>query len=160
MSPELPLKIKINCLPYAGLSLNQLYDIMKLRQKVFIVEQNCPYLDADDVDKNAWHLLFYGWDEQLIGYSRLIPKGVVFPEYASIGRVVVDPGFRQKNLGKQVVSKAIEEMEVMYGNVEIKISAQSYLIKFYEHLGFYKAGEEYLEDGIPHSPMIKPKKLL
>jgi ElaA protein len=133
---------------------------MKLRQKVFVVEQNCPYLDADDLDKDAWHLLFYGWDEQLVAYSRLIPKGIAYPEYASIGRVVVHPDFRKKNIGKELVKKSIEEMAVKYGNIEIKISAQSYLIRFYESLGFYKSGEEYLEDGIPHTPMIKPKKLI
>lgn len=160
MSVELSGKLKLNCLPYAGLSLNQLYDIMKLRQKVFVVEQNCPYLDADDLDKDAWHLLFYGWDEQLVAYSRLIPKGIAYPEFASIGRVVVHPDFRKKSIGKQLVNKSIDEMELKYGNIEIKISAQSYLIRFYESLGFYKSGEEYLEDGIPHTPMIKPKKLI
>lgn len=160
MSLEQSNKFKINYLPFAGLSLNQLYDIMKLRQLVFVVEQNCPYLDADDLDKEAWHLLFYGWDEQLVAYSRIIPKGIAFPEYASIGRIVVHPDFRKNNIGKELVKKSIEEMVVKYGNIEIKISAQSYLIKFYESLGFYKSGEEYLEDGIPHTPMIKPRKLL
>jgi len=160
MSAELLNKFKINCLPYAGLSLNQLYDMMKLRQKVFVVEQHCPYLDADDLDKESWHLLFYNWDEKLIAYSRLLPKGIAFADYASIGRVVVDPESRKKNIGKQLVLKSIEEMETKYGNIEIKISAQSYLLGFYESLGFYKSGEEYLEDGIPHTPMIKPKKLL
>jgi ElaA protein len=159
MSAEHLHKFNINCLPYPGLSLNQLYDIMRLRQKVFVVEQNCPYLDADEVDKASWHLMFYNWDEQLIAYSRLIPKGIVFTDYASIGRVVVDAGFRGKNIGKQLVLTSIEEMEGKYGNIEIKISAQSYLLKFYESFGFYKSGEAYMEDGIPHTPMIKPRRL-
>jgi ElaA protein len=125
-----------------------------------VVEQNCPYLDADDIDKNAWHFLFYGWEEQLIAYSRLIPKGFIYPDYASVGRIVVHPDFRKKGIGKQIVRKSIEEMEAKYGNIEIKISAQSYLTHFYESFGFYKSGDEYLEDGIAHTPMVKPKKLL
>jgi ElaA protein len=128
---------------------------MALRQEVFIVEQNCPYLDADGRDKDAYHLI--GLDEkgQLLAYTRLLPKGIAYEQYVSIGRVVTSPKVRRKGLGKQLMEESIRQANLVFPPADIKISAQCYLIEFYESLGFQSMGESYLEDDIPHIAMIR-----
>lgn len=144
-----------HCKPFADLSLLELYDSMALRQEVFIVEQNCPYLDADGKDKAAWHLLGYKEQKQLIAYARLLPKGVSYEHYVSIGRIVSSPSVRRTGAGKALVQEALNCCNKLFPNQAIKISAQQYLLHFYESFGFVATGEEYLEDGIPHVGMIK-----
>jgi ElaA protein len=143
-----------SCLPFNQLSAQELYDIMALRQEVFIVEQNCPYLDADGKDPRAWHLLGRDDTGRLIAYTRLLPVGVSYPEYTSIGRVVSAPGVRGTGAGKALMVKSIEMTRHLFGPGPIKIGAQSYLLRFYESFGFRSTGEEYLEDGIPHTKMV------
>jgi ElaA protein len=136
---------------FIDLSSEQLYEVLKLRSAVFVIEQNCIYQDMDDKDKKAMHLLGYN-GEELVAYARLLAPGISYNE-ASIGRVVVDPNHRGKNSGKELMTKAIEETLSIFETNEIVISAQQYLEKFYTELGFIKEGEMYLEDDIPHVKM-------
>lgn len=146
--------LHFNCLPFAKLSLQELYDSMALRQEVFVVEQDCPYLDADGKDAAGQHLLGYDDRGQLIAYARLLPPGISYPGYASIGRVVTSPGARRTGAGKQLMRESIDWCGRLYRETPIKISAQVYLLRFYESFGFQKVGEEYLEDDIPHVGMV------
>lgn len=127
---------------------------MVLRQEVFIVEQNCPYLDADGKDLYSWHLLARDASNQLVAYTRLLPLGVSYPEYVSIGRVVSAPAARGTGAGREVMQRSIEMCRHLFGSESIKIGAQTYLLRFYESFGFRSTGEEYLEDGIPHTKMV------
>jgi len=135
------------------LTKESLYQIMVLRQEVFIVEQDCPYLDADSKDLNAHHLLGY-LDQELVCYTRLLDKGISYADYCSIGRVVNATSIRGQGKGKELMQKSIDACKLLYPNTPIKISAQSYLQKFYESLGFIATGEMYLEDNIPHMGMV------
>lgn len=134
------------------LTLDQLYAILKLRQEVFVVEQNCHYLDLDGVDKESLHLYAIDNDDNVAAYARAIPQGVVY-EYCSFGRVVVHPQWRGAGLGKLLTKKVMDVIHDNFASTEIKISAQSYLCRFYESFGFMKSGEEYMDAGIPHIPM-------
>lgn len=138
---------------FDDLSGQELYAIIQLRNEVFVVEQNCVYQDADNKDKSAWH--YMGWNgDQLVAYTRILPPHVAFDE-VSIGRVVNSPVIRGKGLGKELVQKSLEQVELLYGNVAVRIGAQLYLEKFYNDLGFVKASDMYLEDGIEHIEMIR-----
>jgi ElaA protein len=145
--------MQYECKAFEGLSLQDLYELLALRQEVFIVEQDCPYLDADGKDPDSWHLL--GRDEQgrLAAYARILPPGLSYEDYPAIGRVVTAPFCRGKGHGKDLMKAAIAHCISLFGDRAIKISAQTYLLKFYESLGFRSTGEEYLEDGIPHTAM-------
>ena len=140
---------------FEELSNNELYAILRLRAEVFVVEQNCPYIDLDNHDQNALHLL--GWQGSgLAATTRIFGPGDYFDEYASIGRIATSPDFRAAGLGRQAVSESITKIEQLYGgDCRIKIGAQQYLLKFYESFNFVSTGNEYLEDGIPHVYMIR-----
>lgn len=141
------------CKHFQDLSLEELYQCMYLRQAVFVVEQDCPYIDADGRDQESWHLM--GWHEgQLVAYARLLPPDVSFKGYASIGRVVTAAKVRKWGLGRQLMQLANQIIQEKAPNIPVKLSAQSYLIRFYESLGYETKGQEYLEDGIPHIAMI------
>jgi ElaA protein len=146
--------IHFTCLPFSALSVTELYEALALRQEVFIVEQNCPYLDCDGKDADSWHL--FGRDEhgKLLCYTRLLPRGLAYPEYASIGRVVSATAARGTGAGRVLMSKSIEMCQHLFAGEPLKIGAQSYLLRFYEGFGFVSTGEEYLEDGIPHTKMV------
>lgn len=146
--------VSFSCLSFSELSLQQLYDLMVLRQIVFVVEQDCPYLDADGKDQFSHHLLGYDNDGDLVAYTRLVPPGISYENYASIGRVVNAPKVRGQGVGKKLMVASINAMKRLFPNDPIKISAQSYLLNFYTDLGFEVIGEEYLEDNIPHRAMI------
>jgi len=146
--------IVFKCLFFSQLSLEELYEIMALRQEVFVVEQDCPYLDADGKDKQAWHLLGYSQDQKLVAYTRLIDKGGSYKDYASIGRVVTSASVRKEGYGKLLMQESIRQTILLFNNPPIKISAQVYLDRFYRSLGFEPVGEGYLEDNIPHIAMI------
>jgi len=139
---------------FSALSLTELYQIMVLRQEVFVVEQDCPYLDADGKDEASLHILGYH-DDRLVAYARLVPKGLTYKNYPSIGRVVTHISVRKQGVGKLLMKNAIQSFYETSGNdITIKISAQSHLSKFYNGFGFEAVGEGYLEDGIPHIGMI------
>src|SRR4051812_21585846 len=114
-----------SCKKFDELTPHELYAILQLRNEVFVVEQNCVFQDADDKDQHSYHLM--GWDENfLAAYTRLIPPGISYP-YASIGRVVTSPKWRQTGLGKLLMQRSIEEMERLFDKISIKIGAQLYL---------------------------------
>ena len=145
--------MEILCLSFEELDLHQLYAIMRLRQEVFIVEQDCPYLDADGKDQQGYHLMI--WEEgKLAAYTRLLPKGISYPKYASIGRVVNHAEFRGQGLGKKLMEASIQWCRKLLPADPIKISAQCYLEKFYTDLGFKDINDRYMEDGIPHMAMV------
>lgn len=147
--------LKYQCLPFNELSNNQLYDLLQLRQDVFVVEQNCPYLDADGKDQNSYHVLGYDNHYKLQAYTRLVPKGISYTNYSSIGRVITSSSIRGKNQGKPLMNFSIAKCLDIWPTDSIKISAQTYIVKFYRSLGFEEVGEEYLEDDIPHIAMIR-----
>ncbi len=130
----------------------ELYELIQLRNEVFVVEQDCVYQDADGRDLQSKHLLGYDGHE-LAAYVRIVPSGISYDEYCSIGRVVVSPKHRRKEYGKAVMYKGIEICKKEFQE-NIKISAQCYLEKFYIELGFKVISEQYLEDDIPHYAML------
>lgn len=147
--------ISFRCKPFYELTSHQLYAIMALRQEVFIVEQNCPYLDADGKDLKGWHLTGYDDDSKLMAYARLLPKGVSYENFVSIGRIATSSSVRGTGVGQSLMKAALDNMELLFPGESIKISAQSYLRNFYESFGFVVSGDEYLEDDIPHLPMVR-----
>lgn len=143
------------CKTFDQLTLEELYALIALRTEVFIVEQHCPFQDQDGKkDFLSFHFLGKDVNNQLIAYTRLVPKGLAYSEM-SIGRVVSSPAFRGKGVGKILMEKSIEQLYDLYGKLPIRIGAQFYLKSFYESFGFIKAGEIYLEDGIEHIEMVK-----
>ncbi len=138
---------------FQALSLEELYQLLKLRSEVFVVEQNCIYLDIDDKDQKALHL-FGLIDGKMVAYARLFNQNDYF-ENASIGRVVTHPDFRAKKIGHELLKHAIETIGNHFGEKKITISAQLYLKKFYESHGFEQTSETYLEDDILHIEMKK-----
>lgn len=135
------------------LTLDSLYEVLQLRAEVFVVEQNCPYQDVDGKDQKAMHILGYH-KEQLVAYTRVFKPGYYF-DNASIGRVVVKENARQYGFGKDIMKASIAFIEDTLDLSTIELSAQTYLKKFYNDLGFQEIGEGYLEDDIPHIRMIK-----
>lgn len=145
------LKIK----KFNELNIEEIYKILALRNEVFIVEQECPYLDCDDKDLNSYHL-FLTENGQIVSYLRILEKGVSYDEI-SIGRVAVKKSYRGKGISRKMMLKAIEFIENNLSENTIKIQAQAYLLNFYSSLGFKAVSEEYLEDNIPHIDMIYKK---
>lgn len=137
---------------YDELRLNELYELLKLRASVFVVEQNCPYLDLDGKDHRATHILGYQ-KKKLVAYSRIFRPGAFDKKHARIGRIVIHKQSRRKGIGLELVKKSIAFCKERFGNQTIKISAQVYLKNFYNQYGFIEKGEIYLEDGIPHFAM-------
>ncbi len=133
------------------LSLIELYDMLKLRCAVFVIEQDCNYQDMDDKDQMSYHLIGFE-DNKLVACTRILPKGISYPE-VSIGRVIVDKTYRGTGAGKDIMKLAIDHAKKILKADEIVISAQCYLEKFYGDLGFVSEGESYLDDDIPHIKM-------
>ena len=137
--------------PFHELTVSELYDLLHLREKVFIVEQECPYQDLDYTDQKAVHVLLYEGKE-LAAYTRIFQRGIKYSE-ASIGRVVTSPSHRGKGYGALVMKASMEALRKM-GENHIVLSSQAYAEKFYERLGFKRTEKEpYLEDEIPHVEM-------
>ena len=138
---------------FNDLSPAELYAILQLRSEIFVVEQNCVFLDMDNKDQASYHLM--GWqDEQLVAYTRLVPPGIAY-EQPSIGRVVTSSRVRASGAGKLLMEKSLEELQNLFGNVAVKIGAQLYLKKFYNSFGFVQTSDIYDEDGIDHIEMIR-----
>lgn len=135
------------------LNLDQLYSILQLRSEVFVVEQDCVYQDIDGKDQKALHVLGF-MENELVAYTRCFDKEIYFEE-ASIGRVIVKKKFRKFGFGHQILEASVVAIKNFYHTSTIKLSAQQYLIDFYEFHGFKTIGEGYLEDGIPHIAMVK-----
>lgn len=139
---------------FSELTVNELYAILRLRSEVFVVEQNCVFLDMDNNDQKAYHTM--GWiGEDLVASTRLYNVDQSYLGYQSIGRVVGSPKYRGIGAGKALMQYSIAECERLFGKHPIKIGAQLYLKKFYGELGWEQAGEMYYEDDIEHIPMIR-----
>ncbi|MDN3692444.1 GNAT family N-acetyltransferase [Chryseobacterium tructae] len=145
-------KIEFFIKSFEELSTIELYNILKLRSEIFIIEQNCVYQDIDDKDLKCHHLMCFV-DGNLAGYTRIVPHGLTY-EDASIGRVVIGTAYRGLGLGKQLMENSIKGCQDILKESRIRISAQLYLLKFYNSLGFKEVGDPYDEDGIPHIEMV------
>ena len=150
------IKIKYTWKTFADLSSDELYAMIHLRQKVFIVEQDCPYIDADYADQDAFHLLAYS-DKDLIGYLRAFRPGIKY-DGSSLGRIVTEINSRGLGIGKEITEEGVNFLSKEYPNHEIVISAQHRLEHFYVELGFKARGEVYLEDDIDHIQMYLSAK--
>ena len=138
---------------FRELSTEEIYNNLKLRSEIFVVEQNCVYQDIHEKEKKATHL-FIEKNNDIIAYTRIFKKGDYYEENPSIGRVVVSKKERGKNFGKEIMLNSIEFIKKELKGRKIELSAQKYLDKFYKDLDFYSEGEDYLEDGIPHQRMF------
>jgi ElaA protein len=141
--------------PFHELTPFEVYAILRLRNEVFVVEQNCVFQDADNKDQACHHLLLYK-QNILVAYARLVPAGVAFTEM-SIGRIITSPEVRGTGMGKVLMQHAITQLFKLFGSGPIRIGAQLYAIGFYENFGFEATGSIYDEDGIDHIEMIKSK---
>jgi len=140
--------------PFSELTVTALYELLRLRAAVFVVEQRCPYQDLDGLDARAWHLTGHAGDE-LAAYARLLPPGAAWAE-ASVGRIVTAGAVRGRGYGRALVARALGELRGRLGDAPVRIGAQRYLETFYREFGFAVAGAPYDEDGIPHVPMLRP----
>lgn len=139
---------------FDDLTADEVYTILCVRQQVFVLEQECLYLDADGKDRHAFHLM--GFDNNnLVAYARILDAGVSYDEI-SMGRILTTEKVRGNGAGIELMEVGIDQIHKQNGNVPIRISAQTYLLKFYEKFGFRSTGKEYLEDEIPHTEMLRP----
>lgn len=143
----------IVCKHFNALSLDELYAMLRLRSEVFVVEQNCVFLDMDNKDQPCHHVLIRD-GSNLVACARVVPPGVTYTEM-SIGRIVSSPAYRGSGAGRTLVAAAIEACYRLFGQGTIKIGAQLYLERFYNSFGFERIGEVYDEDGIDHIKMLK-----
>lgn len=139
---------------FSSLTVDEVYAMLRLRSDVFVVEQHCIFLDADNNDQKAYHVFGY-LNGELVATTRLFDKDIVYQGYQSIGRVANASAFRGLGIGKKLMQYSISECERLFGKGVIKIGAQLYLKKFYTEQGFEQAGDTYLEDEIDHIPMIR-----
>lgn len=131
----------------------ELYAAMRLRNEVFVVEQNCVFQDADNKDQECYHIMLLKGNE-LIAYARLVPAGLAYPEI-SIGRIITSPQVRGTGVGQELMQHAINQIYNLFGKGPIRIGAQLYATGFYEKFGFVPIGPVYDEDGIDHIQMLK-----
>jgi len=139
--------------PFKDLTGMEVYTIGNLRQQVFVVEQNCCYVDFDFLDLKCWHVMAWNEENELVAYTRLIPEGAYYPNDIAIGRVITRSKVRRSGVGRVLMEKSMEHCWELFGKRNIRISAQDYLLEFYSSLGFKDTGKKYLEDNIPHSEM-------
>lgn len=140
---------------FKELNVEEIYRILKLRNEVFVVEQQCVYQDCDGKDEKAYHLYLED-NGKIIAYLRILNKGVSYDEIA-IGRVLVHKNYRGKGIAREMMLKAINFIESNINETVIKLQAQEYLVNFYKSLGFKEISIVYLEDNIPHVDMLYKK---
>jgi ElaA protein len=138
---------------FHDLTVDEFHDILQLRINIFVVEQNCPYPELDDRDKIAFHFFGINKENKIIAYTRIFKPGDYYEE-AAFGRVAVHQDYRNQKIGFQLVEQTIIEIHKLFGNINIKIGAQTYLNNFYQSFGFHQVGDDYIEDGIPHIHML------
>ena len=138
---------------FHDLTVDEFHDILQLRINIFVVEQNCPYPELDDRDKIAFHFFGINKENKIIAYTRIFKPGDYYEEPA-FGRVAVHQDYRNQKIGFQLVEQTIIEIHKLFGNINIKIGAQTYLNNFYQSFGFHQVGDDYIEDGIPHIHML------
>lgn len=144
------MKINWYIKKFNELSTAEFHDIIQLRLAVFVVEQDCVYQDLDGKDRTALHIIGKNDEDAIVATARILHEN---SKKVIIGRVVVEKNFRKYGLGKELMKQSISEIIRLYGNIQINIAAQKYLLNFYSSLGFVSSGKEYLEDGIPHVEM-------
>lgn len=142
------------CLTFEQLDTRMLYDLLALRAAVFVVEQNCPYQDADGLDDQAWHLLGYRAGE-LVAVARLLPPSVA-GDWPAIGRVVTCASARGQGLGRELMREAVKSLAILFPGAGMALGAQAHLVHFYQSFGFEAVGDIYLEDDIEHQWMQRP----
>ncbi len=142
------------CLPFYALRARTLYRLLQLRTEVFVMEQNCAFQDMDGADPACFHLLGESVDGALLGYARLVPAGLKFPE-VSIGRVISAQAARGTGIGHGLMRRAVHAAHGLWGVQPIRIGAQARLQAFYRQHGFEPASDLYLEDGIDHIEMLR-----
>jgi len=148
------MEIRWTLQQFSELTNSDLYELLKLRSAIFVVEQNCVFPDMDDKDYSSYHLC--GWDnDKLVAYTRLLPPGLAY-ENCSIGRVVTAASVRRQGVGRILMKKSIEACQQLFSSRDIEIGAQLYLEQFYGSFQFKREGEVYLEDGIDHIHMRRP----
>lgn len=148
------MEIRWTLQQFSELTNSDLYELLKLRSAIFVVEQNCVFPDLDDKDYSSYHLC--GWDnDKLVAYTRLLPPGLAY-ENCSIGRVVTAASVRRQGVGRLLMKKSIEACQQLFSSQDIEIGAQLYLEQFYGSFQFKREGEVYLEDGIDHIHMRRP----
>ena len=134
------------------LTTNELYEILRARAEVFVVEQTCVYQDCDLKDQKSWHL-FSEENGEIVTYMRIIEKGVSYPEI-SMGRLLTRENYRKDGLSRKTLEKALDFVVHTLGETKVRVSGQLYLKKFYESMGFRTTSEVYLEDEIEHVQML------
>ena len=139
--------------PFTELSVSELHRLYRLRQDVFVLEQACLYPDIDDIDPRCEHLLGFE-DGEVVACARIMPPGLVSP-HTSFGRVAVAQSHRCSGLGRELTGQILTHCDARYPGCTIRISAQTYLVRFYESFGFTVDGEPFEEDGIPHIHMLR-----
>lgn len=145
--------MEISTKTFEELTNNELYEVLQLRSDIFVVEQDCVYQDIDGKDERALHVL--GWEDgKLVAYARCFQAGDYFDQ-AAIGRILVRENYRKLGYGHTITKASIKALKTKYKADTIKISAQTYLVIFYERHGFKTTGDRYLEDGIPHIAMVR-----
>lgn len=139
---------------FQELTIAELYDLTKVRQEIFVVEQDCVFTDSDGHDPLAYHLIVFDADNAIAGYARFLPAGTIYDK-ATIGRVLTIQKYRKTGLGRKVFSLALAALDLYLGPQPIKIQAQSYLLTFYESFGFTIISDAYLDTGILHNDMVR-----
>jgi len=145
--------LKIEVKSFDDLNITELYYLLQLRSEIFVVEQDCVYQDLDGKDQKALHVIGTK-NNTIVAYARIFKAGDYLAQ-ASIGRVAVKDSARQHGYGLDIMKASIKAIEEQFGETSIALSAQTYLKRFYNSLGFIEKGGEYLEDGIPHVMMVR-----
>ena len=154
------MNIEKNVAHYSQLNIDHFHDIIALRIKIFVIEQDCPYQDLDGKDKVSYHLFYTNNKDEVVAATRILPQNISYAE-VSIGRVVVDKDCRGLGLGDLIMKESMNFVQAEFGQVNVRLSAQKHLENYYGKHGFKSTGKEYLEDGIPHVEMLyesAPKK--
>ena len=154
------MNIEKNVAHYSQLNIDHFHDIIALRIKIFVIEQDCPYQDLDGKDKVGYHLFYTNNKDEVVAATRILPQNISYAE-VSIGRVVVDKDCRGLGLGDLIMKESMNFVQAEFGQVNVRLSAQKHLENYYGKHGFKSTGKEYLEDGIPHVEMLyesAPKK--
>ena len=154
------MNLEKNVAHYSQLNIDHFHDIIALRIKIFVIEQDCPYQDLDGKDKVAHHLFYTNNKDEVVAATRILPQNISYAE-VSIGRVVVDKDCRGLGFGDLIMKESMNFVQAEFGQVNVRLSAQKHLENYYGKYGFKSTGKEYLEDGIPHVEMLyecDPKK--
>ena len=148
------IKVDWSCFCLSQMSSDQLFELLRMRQNIFIIEQSCIYSDIDDHDLSCWHLLGYGYNSELQAYCRLLKPQTIYKE-AATGRVLVKEEYRRRGLARDLMLEAHRRCELIFKSSAVRLNAQVYLKEFYEDIGYRCVSGPYSEDGIMHVEMLR-----